>query len=95
MSTATAPPRRRAAVRTSTRADVRRQKLTIVLDEPDARRLAVHAAALGLERSSVVADLIRTHLRRFRIQDLESAARGDSAGAVDPPVDGGSVEVAA
>jgi hypothetical protein len=36
--------------------------------------LGVHAAMLGMSRSDVIADLIRTHCRRFVISDRERPA---------------------
>ncbi len=64
-------PRRRAAARATARPDARKTKVTLVLDDDAAKRLAVYAALTEQERSSVVSELIRTHLKRFRVQDLD------------------------
>jgi hypothetical protein len=79
-------PRKRAAARTSARPAVEKTKVTLVLDSDAAKRLAVHAAIVGEERSSLVSQLIREHLRRFRVQDLDRSDRVDSA-------EGATVEV--
>lgn len=71
-------PRRRPAVRTSARPAVKKTKVTLVLDDDAAKKLAVYAAMTEQERSSVVCQLIREHLRRFRIQDLDRADPRDT-----------------
>jgi hypothetical protein len=57
-------------------------KVTLVLDDDAATRLAVYAAMTKQERSHVVGQLIREHLRRFRVQDLDQPdrARPDGTG---------------
>ena len=71
-------PRRRTAARATARPAVRKTKVTLVLDDEAAKRLAVFAALTDQERSSVVSELIRTHLRRFRVQDLDRAEPRDT-----------------
>jgi hypothetical protein len=63
--------RRRPGVRTPARPAVKKTKVTLVLDDDAAKRLAVYAALTEQERSAVVGQLIREHLRRFRVQDLD------------------------
>lgn len=67
----TAKPRRRTAAKASARTSVQKQKQTLLLSEDSAKRLAVHATMLGLDRSALVDQLIQEHLRRFRVQDLD------------------------
>lgn len=66
-----AKPRRRPAARATARPAVQKTKITLVLDDDAAKRLAVYAAMTDQERSHVVSQLIRDHLRRFRVQDLD------------------------
>lgn len=73
--------RKRTPVRTNPRASVQKTKITLVLDEDTAKRLAVFAAMTAQERSHVVAQLINDHLRRFRVQDL---SQSDKARCADP-----------
>lgn len=72
-------PRRRAASRVSTRSVAQKTKVTLVLDDDAAKRLAVYAALTDQERSQVVNQLIREHLKRFRVQDLARPEPPDSA----------------
>lgn len=72
-------PRKRASSRATTRSAAQKTKVTLVLDAEAAKRLAVHAALVGEERSSVVSQLIREHLRRFRVQDLDRASSVESS----------------
>lgn len=71
----TAKPRRRTAAKASARPAATKVKATLLLSEEASQRLGVHATMLGVDRSALVDELIRTHLRRFRIQDLD---RNDS-----------------
>lgn len=73
-SAAPAKARRRTAAKASARPSAQKVKQTLLLGEDSAKRLAVHAAMLGLDRSALVDQLIQEHLRRFRVQDLD---RGD------------------
>jgi predicted transcriptional regulator len=61
---------------------MQKTKVTLVLDDDAATRLAVCAAMTKQERSHVVGQLIREHLRRFRVQDLDQPdrARPDDTG---------------
>ena len=87
MTTATIEvPEARSRKRTSARARARpveqKTKVTLVLDDDAATRLAVHAALTKQERSHVVGQLIREHLRRFRVQDLDQSDRAKPDGMV-------------
>ena len=65
-------PRRPKAAKTPAPKAVVREKVTLCLGSDANLRLTVHAAAMGLDRSSLVERLINEHLRRFVLQD-----RGD------------------
>lgn len=67
----TSRPRRRPSVKPSDRTDVQKVKSTICLPLDVSRRLTVYAAMTGADRSEVVADLIREHLKRFVVQDRQ------------------------
>jgi hypothetical protein len=56
-------------------------KSTIHLSVEASQRLTVHAAMLGLDRSALVEQLIRDHLKRFVVSD-----RGGSADSADTQV---------
>lgn len=70
--------RRRAAVRATARPVSKKTKVTLVLDDDVAKRLAVYAALTSQERSGVINGLVREHLRRFRVQDLDRPDHRDS-----------------
>jgi hypothetical protein len=70
--------RKRAPARASARPVMLKTKVTLVLDDDAATRLAVYAAMTKQERSHVVGQLIRDHLRRFRVQDLDQTDRAKS-----------------
>jgi hypothetical protein len=74
--------RRRTTARARARPVVRKTKVTLVLDDDAATRLAVYAAMTKQERSHVVGQLIREHLRRFRVQDLDQSDRAKPDGMV-------------
>ena len=57
-----------------------KQKLTLYVTADQAKRLAVHATMLETDRSALVGDLIKEHLKRFRVQDLN---RPDEEPAAD------------
>ena len=66
-----AKSRRRTSAKASVRASAPKVKQTLVLSEDSARRLAVHSAMLGVDRSALVDQLIQEHMRRFRVSDLD------------------------
>lgn len=69
-------PSKRQARKTVNRGNADKVKATIHLSVEASQRLTVHAAMLGLDRSALVEQLIRDHLRRFVVSD-----RGGSADA--------------
>ena len=80
--------RRRPPARASARPVMQKSRVTLVLDDDAATRLAVYAAMTKQERSHVVGQLIREHLRRFRVQDLDQSdrARPDGTGICGNPI---------
>jgi len=81
---ATGPkPRKRPAARASSRPDAERLKLTLYLDADLSRRFTVHAAMTGVDRSTLFAEMVRAHCRRFVVSDRErgpgEAAEPDAA----------------
>lgn len=78
--TTTTRARRRPAAKAASRQPVPKVKATLLLSAEASQRLSVHAAMLGEDRSALVDKLIREHLRRFRVADLD---RPDSAPTLD------------
>lgn len=70
--------RKRPAARATARPVASKTKVTLCLDADAATRLAVHAACLGVDRSELVTQLVRDHLKRFRVQDLSPANARDN-----------------
>lgn len=68
---------RRRDVKPSSRADVKRVKLTLYLDADLAKRFSVHAAMTGVDKSELFADLVRAGCKRFRVSDLEKNDPGE------------------
>jgi hypothetical protein len=68
-----AKTRRRAPAKTVGRQSVTKVKATIHLSVEASQRLTVHAAMMGLDRSELVEQLIRDHLRRFVVSDRGGA----------------------
>lgn len=64
-------PSRRPRDHATTRPAVRKVKVTLVLEEESARRLAVHSAMTGQDRSFIAEELFKRHLKRFRVQDFD------------------------
>src|SRR3954463_16646804 len=60
-----ARPRKRSAPKTQKGHEGGKVKSTIHLTLEASQRLTVHAAMMGLDRSELVEQLIRDHLRRF------------------------------
>jgi ribbon-helix-helix CopG family protein len=67
--------RKRPAVKTPSRQNAGKVKSTIHLSVEASQRLSVHATMLGLDRSELVEQLVRDHLKRFVVSD-----RGGPAG---------------
>jgi hypothetical protein len=61
--------RKRQAAKPPTPQDVQRVKLTLYLPAELAKRFAVHAEMVDLDRSELFAELVRTHCRRFVVHD--------------------------
>lgn len=61
--------RRRSAVKAAKSQAVDKVKATIHLSLEASQRLTVHAAMLGLDRSTLVEQLIRENLKRFVVSD--------------------------
>lgn len=64
-----AKARKRPSVKASVRQSAPKAKCTILLSSEADQRLAIHAAMLGTDRSSLVEKLISEHLRRFVVSD--------------------------
>lgn len=76
--------RKRPSVKASARQSVPKAKCTILLSAEADQRLAIHAAMLGVDRSSLVEKLISEHLRRFVVSDrggLHNGVIDETAGA--------------
>ena len=67
-------PRKRAAVKTSDRKAGEKVKATLILSAEASQRLSIHAAMVGEDRSTLVDQLIREHLRRFVVADRAKSA---------------------
>lgn len=72
-------PRKRQPAKAASRQSVKKVKSTIHLSVEGSQRLTVHAAMMGLDRSELVEQLIRDHLRRFVVSDRGGAASAESA----------------
>jgi hypothetical protein len=62
-------PRKRQAAKPATRPAALKVKTTIHLSVEASQRLTVHAAMMGMDRSSLVEKLIGDHLRRWVVSD--------------------------
>jgi hypothetical protein len=62
-------PRKRSAAKASGRQGGEKVKATIHLTVDASQRLTVHAAMMGMDRSELVEQLIRDHLKRFVVSD--------------------------
>jgi hypothetical protein len=71
--------RKRSAVKTAKTQSADKVKATIHLSLEASQRLTVHAAMLGLDRSTLVEQLIRDNLKRFVVSD-----RGGQADSSEP-----------
>ena len=83
MDTASGKTRRRVVAKPATPVAAAKVKATIHLTAENHKRLSVHAAMLGVDRSELVESLIATHLKRFVVSD-----RGDRAGGQEVGNDG-------
>jgi hypothetical protein len=64
-----AKPRKRSAIKTAGRQNGEKVKATIHLTLEASQRLTVHATMMGMDRSELVEQLIREHLKRFVVSD--------------------------
>ena len=69
-----AKTRKRGTAKAAGRQNVSKVKATIHLSVEASQRLTVHAAMMGLDRSELVEQLIRDHLRRFVVSDRGGAS---------------------
>ncbi len=74
-----AKTRKRQPAKAANRQSVAKVKSTIHLSVGGSQRLTVHAAMMGMDRSELVEQLIRDHLRRFVVSDRGGAASAESA----------------
>jgi hypothetical protein len=74
-------PRKRSAVKASGRPAAEKVKATIHLSVEASQRLTVHAAMMGMDRSELVEQLIRDHLRRFVVSDRGGVPLDDNTPA--------------
>ncbi len=73
--------RKRLAAKAAMPQAVSKVKSTIHLSVEASRRLTVHAAMMGLDRSELVEQLIRENLRRFVVSDRGVPASDGEAAA--------------
>ena len=66
--------RKRPAVKAASRPNGEKVKATIHLSVEASQRLSVHAAMMGMDRSELVEQLIREHLKRFVVSDRGGAS---------------------
>ncbi|MFN8390175.1 MAG: ribbon-helix-helix domain-containing protein [Bdellovibrionota bacterium] len=71
-------PRKRSAVKAAGCQADSKVKATIHLSLEASQRLTVHAAMMGLDRSELVEQLIRDHLKRFVVSDRGGASDDSS-----------------
>lgn len=83
IETVNAKTRRRVSSKPATPVAAAKVKVTIHMTSESHKRLSVHAAMLGVDRSELVESLISTHLKRFVVSD-----RGDRAGGPEGGNDG-------
>ena len=75
-------PRRRVAAKASGRLDAKRTKLTLYLDADLAKRFATHAVQMDMDKSELLAELVRSGCKRFVVSDRErpgASAEPDAA----------------
>ena len=73
--------RKRQTTKPAARQAAQKVKATLHLTVEASQRLTVHAAMLGLDRSELVEQLIRDHLKRFVVSDRGGGSTGEPAGA--------------
>jgi hypothetical protein len=79
---------RRRSVTKSTKKQVERPiKVGLYLSLDAARRLGVTATMEGLDRSQIVDELIRTHLRKYVVQVRSERPSGEVPGEAETALD--------
>ena len=79
---------RRRQVTKSTKKQVERTiKVGLYLSLDASRRLGVTATMEGLDRSQIVDELIRTHLRKYVVQVRSERSGGDASGEAETALD--------
>ena len=79
---------RHRSVAKSTRKQVERPiKVGLYLSLDAARRLGVTATMEGLDRSQIVDELIRTHLRKYVVQVRSERPSGEASGEPETALD--------
>lgn len=74
MSTDPQPkPRKRSASKTASRQDDPKTKITLYVAADLAKRFAVHATYMDMDRSALFAEMIREHCKRFVVSDRSKA----------------------
>lgn len=74
-------PRKRQTAKPPSRQAAQKVKSTIHLTVEASQRLTVHAAMLGLDRSELMEQLIRDHLKRFVVSDRGGGSTGETVEA--------------
>jgi len=73
--------RKRQTTKPAGRQAAHKVKSTIHLSVEASQRLTVHAAMLGLDRSELMEQLIRDHLKRFVVSDRGGGSTGETVEA--------------
>ena len=81
--TVTGKTRKRQAAKAAGRQSGEKVKATIHLTVEASQRLTVHAAMMSMDRSELVEQLIRDHLKRFVVSDRGGGSSDGSASDVD------------
>ncbi len=78
-----ARPRKRQSGKAVKQPSDAKVKATIHLSSEASQRLSVHATMMNMDRSELVEQLIRDHLKRFVVSDRGGASEGPSSPDVD------------
>jgi hypothetical protein len=73
--------RKRLSSKPQVRASGSKLKATIHLSVEASQRLDIHATMMGMDRSSLVEQLINTHLRRYVVSDRGGPESAESSAA--------------
>lgn len=80
-------PRRRSGVKSTKKQGEKPVKVGLYLSLDAARRLGVTATMEGLDRSHIVDELIRTHLRKYVVQVRSGHSSADEGSDSDENLD--------